>query len=70
MTDAEKIQAAIDLAVQYGSIDGAHHKQWVIDQMLRRLMSDAEYDKFVSESDKGPNGEADYYMPWDKGIAP
>jgi hypothetical protein len=29
--------AAIDLAVQYGGIDGDHHKAWVIDQMVREL---------------------------------
>lgn len=39
MSDKERIKKAIDFAVQYGSIDGAHHKTWVIDQMVRALTS-------------------------------
>lgn len=30
-------------AERYGMYESAHHKQWVIDQMLRRLLGDA-YD--------------------------
>jgi hypothetical protein len=33
----QRIQSAIELAVRYGGIDGAHHKTWVIDQMVRAL---------------------------------
>ena len=33
----DRIKRAIDFAVKYGSIDGAHHKDWVIDQMVRAL---------------------------------
>lgn len=33
----ERIQKAIDLATRYGQTDGAHHKAWVIDQMVRAL---------------------------------
>lgn len=33
----ERIAVALDTAVQYGGIDGAHHKTWVIDQMVRAL---------------------------------
>lgn len=32
-----QIQKALDFAIQYGGIDGAHHKMWVIDQMVRAL---------------------------------
>ena len=32
-----RIQKALELAVQYGGIDGDHHKRWVIDQMVRTL---------------------------------
>ena len=32
-----KIEKALGLAVQYGGIDGDHHKRWVIDQMVRTL---------------------------------
>jgi hypothetical protein len=33
----ERITAALEVAVRYGGIDGAHHKTWVIDQMVRSL---------------------------------
>jgi hypothetical protein len=36
-TSEEKIAKALDLANSYGGIDGAHHKMWVIDQMVRAL---------------------------------
>lgn len=37
MTERERIEKALEIAVGYGSIDGAHHKDWVIDQMVRAL---------------------------------
>jgi hypothetical protein len=41
MIDLEKIdnptEKAIQFALLYGTIDGGHHKMWVIDQMLRAL---------------------------------
>ncbi len=39
MKDAKQkaIDKAIKLAVRFGQIDGLHHKQWVIDQMVRAL---------------------------------
>ena len=33
----EEVQKALDIAVQFGGIDGDHHKAWVIDQMVRAL---------------------------------
>lgn len=58
-----RIEAAKNIAYKYGSIDGAHHKMWVIDQMLRAMLSDADYKEFVEmielEDDE-----------WDVGIAP
>ena len=52
---------------QYAQIDGAHHKMWVIDQMLRVLLGQDKYGKFI-ESYETPDGE-DYYT-WDVGIVP
>jgi hypothetical protein len=37
MTKQDRIDRALDYAVRYGGIDGAHHKNWVIDQMVRAL---------------------------------
>ena len=52
----QQIAAAASLAEGYGRYDGAHHKMWVIDQMLRELL-DVDYERVVSRG-------------WDEGIAP
>ena len=59
----EVIDKAINIAYEYGQIDGAHHKTWVIDQMIRELLG-TEYDKFIKEY------EEDGEYTWDIGIAP
>lgn len=61
------IKKAIALGFRYGCRDGEHHKQWVIDQMLRELAS-KEYERFVKEYEDGEDGPKTY--EWDKGIAP
>lgn len=61
------IQEALDLILQYGEIDGGHHKQWVLDQVVRKLTGD-NYDAWVREFCKGEHGPETY--EWDTGIAP
>lgn len=64
----ERIKEALKIAWQYGCIDGAHHKMWVIDQMVRALCeNEKEYKKWV-EAYETPDGE-DYWV-WDCGINP
>ena len=63
----EKIKYAIRIAVKYGGIDGAHHKDWVIDQMVRVLAGD-KYDQVVSDACAGEDGPDTY--SWNCGIAP
>ena len=58
---------AIQLAVKYGGIDGAHHKAWVIDQMVRILAGD-RYEAIVAAARSGEDGPDTY--GWDEGIAP
>ncbi len=60
-TSEDRIAAAVDIAFRYGTIDGGHHKMWVIDQMVRTLLGD-EYQQWLDSAD------AEY--PWDEGIAP
>ena len=55
-TPALKIQKAIELILEYGPYDGAHHKMWVLDQVLRVLLEE-DYRKTVG-------------VDWDEGIAP
>ena len=59
----EVIDKVRNIAYEYGQIDGAHHKTWVIDQMIRELLG-TEYDNFIKEY------EEDGEYTWDIGIAP
>lgn len=62
----QKIEAALE-AAQYGQIDGAHHKTWVIDQMVRALTGD-KYEEWVKDFCDGVDGPETY--SWETGIAP
>lgn len=64
MSDTEKIEGALSVIYQYSGIDGAHHKDWVIDQVVRNLTGDS-YDQWVKEYE-GDDGEYE----WETGIAP
>lgn len=46
-----RIEQALALIGEYGEIDGAHHKQWVLDQVARTLAGGDEYPNWVSEWD-------------------
>jgi hypothetical protein len=62
----KRISEALDLIMQYGGIDGAHHKTWVLDQVVRVLADD--YDQWVADAKAGDDGPDTY--EWDEGIAP
>ena len=47
---------ALYYVYSYGQIDGAHHKQWVIDQMARILMGTPMIIKLA----KWDNGQKEY----------
>lgn len=63
----QRCDEALDIARQYGGIDGSHHKAWVIDQMCRVLLGD-EYPAWVDAAKAGEDGPETY--DWDEGIAP
>jgi hypothetical protein len=63
----EAEQSALDIIMQYGGIDGAHHKDWVLDQVVRKLTGD-DYEKWVADAKSGEDG-ADTYG-YSEGIAP
>ena len=46
---------AVAIAVRHGGTDGAHHKDWVIDQMVRALTGD-RYSQVVAEARDGEDG--------------
>jgi hypothetical protein len=54
---------ALNIAFKCGQIDGAHHKMWVIDQMVRELAGDS-YEAWIKEY------EQDGEYEWDTGTPP
>ena len=66
MSVEDKIAAALAIIASYGGIDGGHHKQWVLDQIVRVLADD--YDDWVREYEDGEDGPKTY--EWDAGVAP
>lgn len=67
MDASKRIESAIEIAVRFGGIDGAHHKTWVIDQMVRALAGE-DYARIVRDACAGEDGPDTY--EWDEGIAP
>lgn len=67
MDNKKRVEKALEIAVRYGGTDGAHHKDWVIDQMIR-ILADDGYEKLVAESCDGEDGPNTY--SWECGIAP
>lgn len=62
-----KIKDAMRCIEEYGWVDGAHHKTWVIDQVARCLLGD-EYEQWVKDMKAGEDGPDTY--SYDEGIAP
>ena len=63
ITPAIRNAAASQLIDRFGGIDGAHHKQWVLDRVLRVLLGTKAYRAWVAAR------AADDY-DWQEGIAP
>lgn len=70
LTAEERIEAALETILTYGGIDGGHHKQWVLDQVVRTLSGEAygEWVKVYRGEYDEDNEEFEY--EWDEGIAP
>ena len=64
---ATSVEAALDVASNYGQTDGAHHKTWVIDQMVRALLGD-DYAAWVARQKAGVDGPETF--DWDEGTPP
>ena len=54
------------IIIPYGQTDGDHHKTWVIDQIVRKLMG-YKYDTFIKAVNYGKDGPDTY--EWRTGIA-
>lgn len=67
MEPNEKLEVALDVIRRFGGIDGAHHKAWALDQVVRVLTGD-DYEGWVAETKAGEDGPETY--SYDTGIAP
>jgi hypothetical protein len=52
-----------------GQYDGAHHKMWVIDQIVRIITGD-DYEAWVTWFRGEEDEYGDFEYSWDEGIAP
>ena len=60
-----RVEKALDLITSYGGIDEAHHKQWVLDQVVRALTGTTEdYNRWIELY------ENDGEYEWEMGTAP
>ena len=59
----QRIEQAVEEILATGTIDGAPHKMWTLDQVLRLLTGD-QYPLVIEEFEEGGEYE------WDEGIAP
>jgi hypothetical protein len=66
--DTVKEMAVVNLISEWGAIGGEHHKQWLLDQILRNILSQTLYEQWVREWEDGEEGPDTY--TWDEGIAP
>ena len=63
----QRMNEATGIIAKYGSIDGVHHKKWVIDAVARCLLGN-EYHAWVADIKNGEDGPDTY--PYDEGISP
>jgi hypothetical protein len=62
-----KVTAALAIIERSAGVDGSHHKDWVIDQVVRALTGD-DYEAWVTAYMDGDEGPETY--TWEEGIAP
>lgn len=64
---SSRMEAALEIIREYGGIDGAHHKQWVLDQVVRTLTAEG-YGQWVAKHNAGEDGSETY--KWSEGTPP
>lgn len=69
MNPEQRIEKTLELITLYGGIDGGHHKQWVLDQVLR-ILTDCPIIQRTWIDVKGTEytfddyGESEEYNKW------
>jgi len=66
--DEGKIERTLDLIENYGGIDGSHHKQWILDQIVR-ILTGKHYETWL-ENYEDRDDDGNPQCEWDTGIAP
>jgi hypothetical protein len=64
---SSRARAALRIIGRFGGIDGAHHKQWVLDQVVR-VLEGPDYATWVTKQTAGEDGPDTH--DWDVGVAP
>ena len=65
----ERVMGALGIASEVGQCDGAHHKAWVIDAMVRALLGNGDdYEAWIAAYCYGDDGFMTY--SWDEGTPP
>lgn len=72
-TMSERIIKALNLAAQYGGTDGAHHKTWIIDQMVRALLGCPMVERTATDYQGKQytyqaQGENEEYLGWVRAV--
>ena len=67
-SSTKRIKEALEVIAYYGNVDGAHHKQFALDQIARILTGTEEkYYEWVSQfMEEDEDGRMVTY--WDEGI--
>jgi hypothetical protein len=71
-TSDQKLTNIMVLVSNYGTFDGSHHKQWVLDQVLRIALGD-KYNAYIKEQTKPVWNEETLEWEtygWDTGCPP
>jgi len=61
------VKQVLSLIEEWGGIDGGHHKQWLLNEIVKTITKDG-YEKWVEKYEDGEDGPETY--EWDTGIAP
>jgi len=67
-----RVKEAVEVIEQYGMIDGSHHKQWILSEVVRKLIGGEAFVAWLAEWDEPEEEDGEEYESegWDLGIAP
>lgn len=64
---SDKVSKAVDLILVDAQYDGAHHKMWVLDQVLRTLLGPEQYEETIRSWEQRPD-DGTIWHEWDTGV--